>query len=217
MKKLISILILLLSFPVLVFAQPGAGGFKAINIEGGDGTVADVISHEGENSVIVSQGHREVFHIHLDAQAIAATEGFMLIDLSNVVNWKHTDTDHIVLEWITLNVNPTTAFRGDVEIGFLTNVDSTNGDLNIFHNYHFEQQAAEVVIGFSHADHGLDLKTDELFGPIDTNSAIWQTDVNIQGPDGNTSYPSGDGDLVMLITRTAGTVDVGISVGYTTK
>jgi len=55
-----------------------------------------------------------------------------------------------------------------------------------------------------------------FFGPITANDTTWQTDVNLQGPDGNTSFPSGNGDMVMLITQTAGDISVSLTVGYRT-
>ena len=44
--------------------------------------------------------------------------------------------------------------------------------------------------------------------------SVFQTDVNLDGPDGNNSFPSGNGDLVMLVEVSAGTVDVSITLGY---
>ena len=46
--------------------------------------------------------------------------------------------------------------------------------------------------------------------------AKWQTDVNLAGTDGNTSFPSGNGDLVMLVTATTSDVAVGLTIGYRT-
>lgn len=183
-----------------------------------DGTnVADIVNHEDVNSLSIVVGHKETFIVHLDAESIGAPEGFMLVDLSDTGNWPHTNTGHIILEWMTINVNPATAFRGDVEIGFLDNVDATNGDLRIIHDFHFDQQAAEFSMAVMHDNHGLDLEISKWFGPTNANDVLWQTDVNLDGPDGANSYPSGDGDLVMSIVQTAGATDVGISIGYTTN
>ncbi|KKM11737.1 hypothetical protein LCGC14_1720660 [marine sediment metagenome] len=50
------------------------------------------------------------------------------------------------------------------------------------------------------------------------NSTLFQTDVNLGGPDdpSTTTYPSGNGDLVMLIEQTAGAVDVSVTMIYET-
>lgn len=176
----------------------------------------DVFSSEDSNSLKVIAGDEENFVVHLDANNISSTEGFMLIDLSDTTNWPHTDTGHIDIIWITLNINPGSSFAGDVQLGFLTNVDGTNGDFNIIKTWHLERQAAEIAKGLDYSWSHIPLTTEMWFGPTTANDATWQTDTNLQGPDGNSSYPSGNGDLVMKITLTAGAVDVGISIGYHT-
>lgn len=182
-----------------------------------DGTNAlTFISHESRVSVPVSMAHVEQFHIHLDVENISASKGFMLIDLSDVADWPHTDTGHIVLQELVININPTTAFRGDVEFGFLSSVDDTNGDLNIIMTLHMDQQAAEISNEFDFLG-GLGLELAEWFGPTTENDVKWQTDVDLTGPDGATSYSSGNGDLVMLATITAGAADIGVTLLYETR
>ncbi len=180
------------------------------------GVCVDMISYEGEESLKVVYGHKETFSIHLDADGISATTAFMLIDLSNTGTWPHTNTDHIVLDWYSINVNPTTAFRGDIEFGFLSSVDDTNGDFNILHTWHMDQQAMAIVDNFDHSSHGIDLESSSMYGPKSSNDVLFQTDVAITGPGGAT-HNSGDGDMALKITRTAGSVDVAIVVGYVTR
>jgi hypothetical protein len=181
-------------------------------------TNVNVETYEGTTSLLTTPGQHANFAIHLDAQGIAAEQGFMLIDLSDTTNWPHTNTGHIDIEYINIQVDGSTAYRGDVRIGWLENVDATNGDLNVLHTWHFDQAAGVLVdsLSFGQAGH-FHAETDNWFGPTEANETLWQTDVNLQGPDGNTSYPSGDGDLVMKVERTAGTVDVSMLVGYSTE
>ena len=43
--------------------------------------------------------------------------------------------------------------------------------------------------------------------------------MNLEGPDGNSSYPSGDGDVVMIISGANtgnGAVNVSVTIGYET-
>ena len=54
----------------------------------------------------------------------------MVIDLSDSTNWPHTKTGHIDIVYIVVNVNPTATFEGDIQLGFLDNVDGTDGDFN---------------------------------------------------------------------------------------
>lgn len=174
------------------------------------------VTNEGTTSLSTVPGNFDVEVVHLDAEDISATEGFMLIDLSDTTNWKHTNTGHIDLLFLIIITDPTSTFSGDIEFGFLSNVDATNGDLNEILEMHMEKKPEPDVLTINYGSFGAALETDHVFGPITANSTTWQTDVNLQGPDGATSFPSGDGDFVILITRTAGDISVSITIGYRT-
>ena len=185
-------------------------------ISGVDGTVANVESREGSKSLTVIPGLNENFTVHLDVQNISATQAFMIVDLSDTANWPHTNIGHINFNMIDINVEPTTSFRGDVSIGFLSNVDATNGDFNSLWTFHFELQPVEVLktinLSFVHTEGQLVT----WFGPTDTDNVLFQTNVSLQGPDAATSYPSGDGDIILLVDMSAGNADIGITMGYNT-
>ncbi len=176
-----------------------------------------VEAHEDDVSLCVRPGSSTTSIIHIDAQNITATEGFMLVDLSDTTNWPHSNTGHIDLVFLAINVNPSTAFRGDVEIGFLSSVDADNGDFNVIDSFHFQQQGSALNGVIDHTWHHVALETTSWFGPTEADDVTWRTGLSIQGPDGATSYPSGDGDMVMKITLTAGNVDVGITIVYDTE
>ncbi len=182
-----------------------------------DGTnVVDVISYEGQNSLRTTFGHKPTFMIHLNAQSISGDTAYVLIDLSGTTDWPHTDTGLIIVEWITINANPSSTFRGDIELGFLTNVDGTDGDFHEIHDLHLEKQGSEIAIAWSHTDHGLALQTSTWYGPINIDDITFQNDVLLIGPSGISSFVSGNGDMVLKITATAGDISIGIAVGYTT-
>ena len=65
---------------------------------------------------------------------------------------------------------------------------------------------------------GFHCQSSTHFGPILANSVLFQTDVNLGGPDdpSTLTYPSGNGDLVLLVDWTAGTVSVSITMIYET-
>lgn len=151
--------------------------------------------------------------VHLDAENVAANNSFMLIDLSDTTNWKHTATDHLHIRWIAANFNPSTTFRGDVELGFLANVTTASGDFHAIKTWHFDQQAnaLQAFLQFNHTFH---TTLDDCFGPVTYADPKFQTDTNLIGPDGNQNYPSGNGDLVLRVWRTAGNIDVGMTIGY---
>lgn len=174
------------------------------------------LTNEGETSLRTVPGNFDIEVIHLDAEDISTDTGFMLIDLSDTINWPHTKTGHIDVLFFILSTDPTNTFVGDIELGFLTNVDAVNGDLNEIFELHLEKQSDPQALLFNYGAFGIALLTDHFFGPITANDTTWQTDVDLQGPDGNVSYPSGNGDLVMKIERTAGDISVSITIGYRT-
>jgi len=174
------------------------------------------VTNEGVTSLSTVPGNFDVEVVHLDAEDVVLTEGFMLIDLSDTTNWPHTNTGHIDLLFMILTTDPTNTFSGDIAIGFLTNVDGDNGDFNEIFEIHMEKKPEPDIFNINYGAFGIALETDHVFGPITANDTTWQTDVNLQGPDGATSFPSGNGDMVMLVTRGAGDVSVSITVGYRT-
>jgi len=175
-----------------------------------------LVTNEGVTSWSTVPGNFDVEVIHIDAEDVAATTGFMLIDLSDTTNWPHTDTGHIDILFMILTTDPSATFSGDIQLGFLTNVGATDGDFNEIFELHMEKKPEPEVVEINYGAFGVALETDHFFGPITANDTIWQTDVNLQGPDGNTSFPSGNGDLVLLVTRTASDISVSVTIGYKT-
>jgi hypothetical protein len=154
--------------------------------------------------------------VHLDSQSISAQEAFMVIDVSDTTNWPHTETGHVNIEWLILEVDPDNSFTGEIKLGFLENVDATNGDFYQVIDIDMARSSSLVVENMDFGTHGIDMESDHHFGPIIANSTLFQTDVNLDGPDGTNSFPSGNGDVVLLVERSAGSVDVSITVGYET-
>lgn len=185
-----------------------------VGIFPGGGT--HTLTNENETSLKTVPGNFDVETIHLDAEDISADTGFMLVDLTDTINWPHTKTGHIDILYFILSTDPASNFSGDIELGFLTNVDATNGDFNELFELHLEKQSDAQALLFNYGAFGVALESDHFFGPITANDTTWQTDVDIQGPDGNVSYPSGNGDLAMKIVRTAGDISVSITIGYRT-
>ncbi len=172
---------------------------------------------EGQTSLHSVPGHVDIEVVHIDVdQSATSTTGYMVIDLSDTTNWPHATTGHIDIAYIKINVNPTATFVGDIELGFLTNVDGTNGDFNGIMEWHLDKKQDSINEFMNFGAFEMSLESAHWFGPIDANETIWQTDVDLAGPDGNASFPSGAGDLVMKVTATTSDVAVGLTVGYRT-
>lgn len=175
----------------------------------------DLITKDGRTSQYVVMGFTETHIVHMDVQNIITQTAFMLIDLSNnSSNWAHSDTGHINLEYFIIEIDPDDSYVGEIKIGFLSDVDATDGNFHQVLDLDMRRKADLLVENIDFGSHGMDLETDHWFGPTTANSILFQTDVNLLGPDGATAYPSGAGDLVMIIERTGGAVDVSITIGY---
>lgn len=173
-------------------------------------------TQEEITSIYVVFGVERSEFVHLDVESIAATIGYMLVDLSDNENWPHSKTGHIDLLYMYIDIDPDTSFQGEVSIGFLENVDGDNGDFHAILDFHLFKKADPIEKFTNFGSYGMTLDTDHWFGPTDVNDTIWQTDVSLCGPNGATSFPAGDGDLVCKVVRTAGTVSLAITVGYET-
>jgi len=175
----------------------------------------DTTTRHDRTSQYIVQGFADTQTVHLDTGEVSAQTAFMLIDISDTTNWKHTNTDHIVIRDIVLQIDPDSTFLGEANIGFLTNVDATNGDFNQILDIDMAKKSDSVIESLEFSG-GFHCQSSTHFGPISANSTLFQTDVNLAGPDGNTSFPSGDGDLVLIVERSAGAVDVSITIVYET-
>ena len=170
---------------------------------------------EGIKSQCYVLGPSNQFRCHIDVQNIAANGVRMLVDLSDTVRWPHALSGHIDLEEIWASFNPSAAFAGDIQLGFLSGAGTAGSTLNVLHTWHFQQSAAPMQdrAMFGH----LHVGAEEWYGPRDTADTNFQTDVGLIGPRGDTDHVSGDGDLVLNIIRSAGNIDIGLSYTYETR
>jgi len=176
--------------------------------------VVTTTTSEGETSSHIVPGHVDIEVVHIDID-IALTEDFMVIDLSDTTAWPHTTTGHIDIAYIIINVNPDTSYSGDIELGFLSDVDATNGDFNPVMEIHMDKKQDSIQTFMNFGAFEMSLEKAHWYGTTTANDTAFQTDVALTGPAGAT-HNSGSGDLVLRVTRTAGTVAAGITIGYRT-
>jgi len=179
----------------------------------------EIETHASRHFAQTTPGDHLCYTIYMDIAGIILTTGFMVIDLSDIVNWPHNNTGHIGLEYIITHINPDDAFVGTTQIGFLANVDDNNGDFHILTAWDMRRKSdtLHAVIEFGEGGR-FECQAAAHFGGITLNDATWQSDVNLIGPPGGAAaYPAGNGDLVMKIIRTAGTVNIDLTVGYRAK
>ncbi len=174
-------------------------------------------TRHGIDSQNVVFGFAATQTVHLDTGVVATQTAFMLIDISDTTNWKHTNTDHVIIRHLLIEVDPDATYLGEIKVGFLSAVDATNGDFNQIIDFDMAKKSDLAIEDLTFTG-GFHCQASTHFGPILANSTLFQTDTNLGGPDdpSTLTYPSGDGDLVMLIERSAGEVDVSITMIYET-
>ena len=175
----------------------------------------DTITKDGRTAQYVAAGFTETHTIHIDVTTTSTLIAYMLIDLSDTTNWAHSDTGHINLEYFIIEVDPDASWSGEIKIGFLSDVGADNGDFNQIVDVDMKRKTALFVEQINFGSHGFDCEANHHFGPIIANSTLFRTGVNLEGPDTATSYPSGAGDLCMIVDGDGtNAVDVSITLGY---
>jgi hypothetical protein len=178
-----------------------------------------VVNSSGKTSSYVAMGFTNTFSVHIDVSTSSTLAAYSVIDLSDTTNWPHTKTGEIIIEYMMLMIGPTTNFLGEVKLGYLKNVDGTDGDFVDLFNVNMQRKSALFVEVLDFGSHGIHCVDSSHFGPIIENSTLFQTDVNLGGPADSTtlSHPSGDGDLVLIVDGDGtNLVDVSLTIGYET-
>ena len=179
----------------------------------GDTQGVDTLGHAD----VVAHAHAEGGHI-LFKKSFTASEDVILIDISDTTNYPHSNTLWLHTANLVLNVDASNTADYVLEIGFLENVDGTNGDFHEVLSISGTRAAGNSInLDISQNPEAPKLKSGGFLGPITLNDTAFQTDVNLRStldPTGATATPSGDGDMVMRVTRTAGDFTVSLLVGY---
>ena len=180
-----------------------------------------------------SMGHGDTFWAVLEKPDLAATERFVLVDLSDTVNFPHTEIGKARVYRLDIDIERgEAAASGEyiVYIGVVLEVDAANGSTSWMLALHEEVDDQETDdIAKRHYvfkwDEGLDLQITAgalVWGVSnigDTDDVGWQTDVALDSPAGDATSAPGAGDLVMLVDETGGTgsLSICVTVQYLTE
>lgn len=158
--------------------------------------------------------------VHYSEAALAAAKDIIMVDLSDIVNFPHVKVGTVHITKLEISIKIDAAFAGTFELGFLKNVDDTNGDLYTFKKYTFGAGAVQNIYEDKSAspDSPIVCSTDYILTQtIAVDDTAFQDDEVLPSPyDDAAAYTtvSGDGDIVLRITRSAGTIDFNISIQY---
>jgi hypothetical protein len=176
------------------------------------------VNSEGRGD-IVQHAHIDsgATHFHLAGLGIATTR-YILIDISDTTNYPHSNTTYAHVEWVQLEVDGSAAAAYTVNFGFLENVDTDNGDRYVVKHWSGTRTAGQSIRQLDNLyPNGWRMRSGSLAThAISLNDANYQTDVNLPttlSPGAAATAP-GDGDVILEVIVTAGTIDIAVELGY---
>jgi len=161
-----------------------------------------------------------LFRVHYSEASLAAAKDIIMIDVSDITNFPHKKLGTVHITKLEISIKIDASFAGTFELGFLKNVDDSNGDLYTFKKYTFGAGAVQNIYEDKSASPDSPIicsVTYILTQTISVDDGEFQTDVALPSPfDDTATYTtvSGDGDIALRITRSAGTIDFNISIQY---
>jgi len=182
---------------------------------------------------------RPVYTSTFTIAAVAATTGYVLVDLSDTTNYPHSATTEIYL--LGLGIVAEKASDGDfnITVGVVIENDATNGSMKgvaEFDLSHLDNSTdstdrfvfpfVDFTLGGANQE-GINLNvtsgalTRAVSNVTDADNTIWQNDTGLASPVGAAAGATGKpgvGDLVLLATENAGTgtLDFAITALYST-
>lgn len=165
----------------------------------------------------VNHQHPEGGHIYFQ-DIISATTDYILIDLSDTTNYPHDFTGSIHISNFSLLIDADNTADYLIQVGYLSNVDATNGDFNEIHRVSGTKKTGTVKeIYYSVNPEAPRLISSRITtSNVSANDTAFQTDVNLASTldPATADTPSGNGDLVLRVTINAGSIDISSLLGY---
>lgn len=181
-----------------------------------DGTYAQPLQADSSKNLKVTRDTPR-YTVNFEKENLSASESFILVDLSDSASFPHTATSFVKIYAIILNVNGDTSFRGDIEIGFIEEVDATDSTTHPIKTIHYDQSVSNIDRFIKFDDPIKCAVSNHLSNGKNTTNTNFQTDVSLDSPKGDTSSAAGAGDIYLDLTRTAGSVDISITLVYDTE
>ncbi len=184
-------------------------------------TKFDGLHVENESLSIIQHGHDDssTLHFHIDLAA-AATTRYIMIDLSDTVNWPHAYASVVHIDWFGVDVDSDNNGNYTLKLGFLANVDATDGDIHVFHDIAGSKSVGNQYYDMMQLapDGWICAATRHLSSEITLNDTSYQTDVNLPTliDPATADTPPGSGDIVLVATLAAGAISIDIDIGYHT-
>ena len=178
----------------------------------------------GVQQSVDSLGHADVVaHAHAEGghalfeKDISATADFIFIDISDTTNYPHDNTSWIHFGNLIIDVDASNLADYEIHLGFLSNVDATNGDFTHIYGWSGTKSAGNNIreVIATHPE-SVKARPSSNIGKQDLNDTAFQTDVNLASTKdpATADTPSGDGDIALRVTMNAGSINLKLGVVY---
>ena len=180
---------------------------------------------------------KDTFTVNLGAEAVSASTGYMLVDLSDTTNYPHTKTNELHLLGLHLSAEKAGDGVYDIWVGTVWEVDATNGSAlwaDVFHLEHVANAtdstdrlcvSRDYTLGGAVPD-GINCQVNSGGTGLTAfrgqqklaDSTVWQTDVGLASPVGAAAGATGKpgaGDLVVYVEEVSGTGTIDFSITAT--
>lgn len=213
MKKTLFILAVMCLFISYSACASSSGSSKNVIW---DGTNKATVNSEG-NFNVIQHSHVDEGQIHLHKE-FTTSEKLILIDLSDIVNYPHKNTNYIHIDYMRIETDATATANYLILFGFLDTVTATSGNRYSYTHTIASRtlnQNKEIILPY--APNGPKCKVGYITtSEVSTADTSYQTDVNLASTLNPLvqNTPSGSGDVIMEVTVNAGTVDIAVDIGY---
>jgi len=141
-------------------------------------TLGRLATSDGAGHIdVVTHAHAEGGHVHFK-KSISVTADFIIIDLSDTTNYPHDNTSWVHTSNMIMGIDASSDADYLVQLGFLENVDGTNGDFHgIFDVSGSRKTGVNKDIHITQAPEAPKMRSESILGPSMDDQTAFQTDV----------------------------------------
>ena len=174
------------------------------------------MAYSNSHNVRISKGS----YVHFKTLDVTTNQFFKIIDLSDTTNYPHEFANVVNLEFIQVQVDAESLSEFEVCLGYMSDVDGSSGTFNCFKSW---QETKAVGTSFSESLYwqhpGLTIDSTHIL----TKDITISSSLSSAATPLSTLYPAGDavgfgnGDLVIAIIMSAGSVNLTVEGLYYTE
>jgi hypothetical protein len=160
---------------------------------------------------------------HLNVNSLTTgTTYIKVVDLSDIFNYKHENTTEVSLEWLELQTDVSGLSEYEICLGFLKNVTDVSGDFVCIKSWHEEKTVGSSILENINFNHPGVTCSESNINSVDITSSVsdlsdTSTCISTLFPAGGDTSGFGNGDLVLKVNITTGTVDLSFECIYYTE